>query len=117
MSKIRPLLLADAQLMAIIHDVVPTPSDRLDNVILYEVTPIDNDGRTQRVRIKLTAICDTEAQAAVIYQRICAALITPDDRPLTRGILRVVINGGGSLYDAGRNKYHKILYLQVTARS
>lgn len=117
MSQIRPLLLADNALMAVVNDVVPSPSERLDNIILFETAPIDNDGCTQRVRIKLTAICDTEAQAAIIYERICAVLITPSDRPLTGDILRVGINGGGSLYDEARKKYHKITYLIITARS
>lgn len=116
-TQIRTILLADATLMGIINDVVPKPTDRLDNVIMYEVSPVSDDGITCVERVQLTTVCDTEAQWDTVKKRISKLLITRDDRPLTSKILQSVINGGGSLYDNDRQKYHKIIYLNITTRS
>lgn len=116
-TQIRAILLADAALMSIVNAIEPKPSSRLDNIIMYEVAPISNDGTKEVSRVQLTTVCDTEAQWDAAYKRICKLLITRDDRPLTNTILSVSVNGGGSLYDDGRKKYHKIVYLNITARS
>lgn len=117
MPEIRTILLADAQLMVLITAIVPKPTSLLTNLIMFEETPINNDGVKQAVRIQLTAVCDTEEQYGQIYDRICEDLLTPDDRPLSNRIRKVEINGGGSMFDAARSKYHKIIYLNITARS
>ena len=117
MPEIRAILLADAELMAEVKAIVPKPTKRLDNVIMYEETPNSNDGVKQQLRIQLTVVCDTEEQYAKIYKRICKDLLTPDDRPLTDTIRKIEINGGGSLHDADRQKYHKIIYLNLLTRS
>lgn len=115
--EIRAILLADQSIMSIVNEVVPSPTKRLDNVIIYEVSPISDDGIKQVSRVKLTTVCDTEEQWAVASERIRELLITKDDRPLTQTILSVAVNGGGSMYDADRKKYHKSIYLNITTRS
>lgn len=116
-TQIRAILIADQSLMSIVKDVVPKPTDRIDNVIMYEVSPISDDGIKQVSRVQLTTICDTEAQWGIASKRISELLVTKDDRPLTDMILSVVVNGGGSMYDTSREKYHKIIYLNITTRS
>lgn len=116
-TQIRAILIADQTLMSIVKDVVPKPTTRLDNVIMYEVSPVSDDGIKRVSRVQLTTICDTEAQWDIASQRISNLLVTKDDRPLTNLILSAAINGGGSLYDASRAKYHKIMYLNITTRS
>lgn len=116
-TEIRTILLADHELTSIVKGVVPKPTKRIDNVIMYEVTPISNDGIKQQRRVQLTTVCDTEEQWDVVYDRICELLVTKDDRPLTDKILSVAVNGGGSLYDTDRNKYHKTIFLIITTRS
>jgi hypothetical protein len=116
--EIRTILLADSALMALISAIEPKPSkDTKNNIIMFEETPTSNNGVTNRVRIQFTVVCDTEEQFGHIYARICEDLLTPDDRPLTQSIRKVEINGGGSLYDSDRRKYHKIIYLNILARS
>jgi len=116
-TEIRTILLADHDLMSIVNEVVPSPTERVDNVIIYEVSPISDDGIKQVSRVKLTTVCDTEAQWAVASERIRELLITKDDRPLTNSILSVAVNGGGSAYDTDRKKYHKFIFLNITTRS
>jgi len=115
-KQIRTILLADSELMSIVNAVVPKPSARLDNIILYEVSPISNDGIKDVSRVQLTTVCDTEEQWSIAYERIKELLVTTDDRPLTATILAVKVNGGGSAYDDGRKKYHKIVYLNITSK-
>ena len=117
MKEIRKILLADQPLMSIVNEVVPSPTKRIDNVIIYEVSPISDDGIKRVSRVKLTTVCDAEEQWAEASERISELLVTTDDRPLTKKILSVSVNGGGSLYDSDREKYHKIIYLNITTRS
>lgn len=117
MKEIRAILLADQPLMNIVNEVVPSPTERLDNVIIYEVSPVSDDGIKLVSRVKLTTVCDTEAQWAEASERIRELLITKDDRPLTHTILSVAVNGGGSAYDSDRKKYHKSIFLNIMTRS
>jgi transcriptional regulator with XRE-family HTH domain len=82
----------------------------------YQKTSQD-DGIKQVSRVKLTTVCDTEAQWATASERIRELLITKDDRPLTNTILSIAVNGGGSVFDSDREKYHKIIFLNITTRS
>ena len=117
MTEIRTILMADQELKSIVNDVVPSPTKRLDNVIIYEASLISDDGIKQVSRLKLTTVCETEAQWSIASERIRELLITKDDRPLTPSILSVAANGGGSMYDTDRKKYHKIIYFNITTRS
>ena len=117
MPEIRKILLADTQLMSLVTAIVPKPSSLLTNIIMYEETITGDDGVVQLARIQLTVVCDTEEQYGQIYDRISEKLLTPDDRPLTNRIRKVEFNGGGSMFDAARSKYHKIMYLNIKARS
>ena len=117
MPEIRAILIADTQLMSLITSIEPKPSKNQTNHIMFEEVTTRDDGVTQNVRIQLTTVCDTEEQYGQIYDRISEDLLTPDDRPLSNRIRKCEINGGGSMYDSARDKYHKVMYLNIVARS
>ena len=116
-SDIHGILSEDAALAALIDRIEPVRTSHLGNALLYELTPLTDDRITATWRCKITIIADTLERAYSADARVRELLLTNADRPLTRDILQVAVNGGGALYDDNRRKHHIITYYYIACRS
>jgi len=117
------ILRADGQLLSLIdgnpanYHIYPLNTSYTGDCILYDGMTIAEDKLTATIRLQLTIIADTTAKTLEIEQRVKHLLLTFGDEPLTSNILKVEVNGGGTMYDDARQKHHRILYLQLKTRS
>lgn len=97
--------------------IYPYLTDYLGECVIYQITPqIDNKAH-QTLRVQLSIITETLSKALEIEKVLKQLLLTIGDQPLTDNILQVEANGGGSLYDYNRQKYHHYIYLDIVCRS
>jgi hypothetical protein len=98
-------------------NIYPVETDYTGECIIYEIVPLSDDKITQKNRLQIHIISKTMAKAIDIEKRVKQLILTLADTPLTTKILKVVMNGGGSLYDGERKKHHRILYFEILSRS
>lgn len=110
-------MLNDVELNKLVgSNIFPTQTDYLGDCILYSFHTTMSDRITERCRLQLTIIASTMATTLLIEDRIKYLLLSLGDEPLTNDILRVEINGGGTLYDNDRKKFHRIIYFNILKR-
>lgn len=106
------------ELATLIGDnIYPYTTDYLGNCILYQLIPSSDNGVVNKIRVQFSIIADSLELALQIENIVKRLLITIDDMPLTERVLQVSQNGGGSLYDYNRCKYHHYIYLDIIGRS
>lgn len=112
------LLSADTTLTGLLGtgNIYPTETTYLGDCVLYDWYVTGSDGTVVTSRLELTAIAGTLSTSLAIERRIDKLLITPDDRPLMDGVTKVIRNGGGSIRDAARKKYHRYLYFDISSK-
>lgn len=114
------LLNADTTLKTLLDGkaaIYPLSTTDLGNCIIYDCTCLTDDKVKRTDRLQLTVIADTLAKGLAIEARLKTLLLTFADSPLNNQILQVEVNGGGSLYDEGRKKNHRIIYFYIISRS
>ncbi len=97
--------------------IYPYTTDYLGDCVIYQVFPQSDNKAVNKIRIQISIIADTLDKALSVESIIKKLLLTIGDEPLTQNILQVEQNGGGSLFDYGRNKYHHYMYFDITGRS
>lgn len=98
-------------------NIYPNHTTYLGDCIVYTYETTYNSRAVKRQRLTITIIVDDLEKADAIETEVGALILTLGDAPLTNNIIHVEQNGGGSLFDTGRNKNHRILYFDVTMRS
>ena len=106
------------ELQALIGDnIYPYTTNYNGECIIYQIIPQSDDKVVNGVRVQISIITETLDKALSIEKIIKHLLLTIGDEPLTNNILQVVQNGGGSIYDYGRCKYHHYIFLDIIGRS
>jgi len=120
MVDILNILKTDNQLISLIGsaaNIYPMETTYTGECIIYEIVPLSDDRITQHNRLQIHIIAKTMAKAIDIEKRVKQLILTMADTPLTTNILKVILNGGGTLYDGERQKHHRILYFEILSRS
>lgn len=117
------ILKADKKLMALINGtaanphIYPIETDYLGDCLVYDYHTFSADKITEAKRLEIIIIAKTLSKTLEIENELKRLILTLADKPLTTNILRVEINGGGSLYDNERLMNHRILYFDLISRS
>lgn len=118
MKEIISILLNSPRLQALVgNHIYPNYTTYLGDCITYTYETIYNDKAVKRQRLTITIIAGDLEKAEAIETEVGALLLTLGDEPLTRNIIQVRQNGGGSLFDTARNMNHRILYFEVIGQS
>ena len=122
-KEILNILKADKKLMALINGtaanphIYPIETDYLGDCLVYDYRTFSADKITEAKRLEIVIIAKTLSKTLEIENELKRLILTLADKPLTTNILRVEINGGGSLYDNERLMNHRILYFDLISRS
>lgn len=122
-KEILNILKADKKLMALINGtaanphIYPIETDYLGDCLVYDYHTFSADKITEAKRLEIVIIAKTLSKTLEIENELKRLILTLADKPLTTNILRVEINGGGSLYDNERLMNHRILYFDLISRS
>ena len=122
-KEILNILKADKKLMELINGsaenphIYPIETDYLGDCLLYDYHTFSADKITEAKRLEIVIIAKTLSKTLEIENELKRLILTLADKPLTTNILRVEINGGGSLYDNERLMNHRILYFDLISRS
>lgn len=117
------ILKADKKLMELINGsaanphIYPIETDYLGDCLVYDYHTFSADKITEAKRLEIVIIAKTLSKTLEIENELKRLILTLADKPLTTNILRVEINGGGSLYDNERLMNHRILYFDLISRS
>lgn len=122
-KEILNILKADKKLMELINGsaenphIYPIETDYLGDCLVYDYHTFSADKITEAKRLEIVIIAKTLSKTLEIENELKRLILTLADKPLTTNILRVEINGGGSLYDNERLMNHRILYFDLISRS
>lgn len=122
-KEILNILKADKKLMELIDGsaenphIYPIETDYLGDCLVYDYHTFSADKITEAKRLEIVIIAKTLSKTLKIENELKRLILTLADKPLTTNILRVEINGGGSLYDNERLMNHRILYFDIISRS
>ena len=122
-KEILNILKADKKLMELINGsaanphIYPIETDYLGDCLVYDYHTFSADKITESKRLEIVIIAKTLSKTLEIENELKRLILTLADKPLTTNILRVEINGGGSLYDNERLMNHRILYFDLISRS
>ena len=122
-KEILNILKADKKLMELINGsaenphIYPIETDYLGDCLVYDYHTFSADKITEAKRLEIVIIAKTLSKTLEIENQLKRLILTLADKPLTTNILRVEINGGGSLYDNERLMNHRILYFDLISRS
>ena len=122
-KEILNILKADKKLMELIDGsaanphIYPIETDYLGDCLVYDYHTFSADKITEAKRLEIVIIAKTLSKTLEIENELKRLILTLADKPLTTNILRVEINGGGSLYDNERLMNHRILYFDLISRS
>lgn len=122
-KEILNILKADKKLMELIDGsaenphIYPIETDYLGDCLVYDYHTFSADKITEAKRLEIVIIAKTLSKTLEIENELKRLILTLADKPLTTNILRVEINGGGSLYDNERLMNHRILYFDIISRS
>ena len=122
-KEILDILKADKKLMELIDGsaanphIYPIETDYLGDCLVYDYHTFSADKITEAKRLEIVIIAKTLSKTLEIENELKRLILTLADKPLTTNILRVEINGGGSLYDNERLMNHRILYFDLISRS
>lgn len=122
-KEILNILKADKKLMELINGsaanphIYPIETDYLGDCLVYDYHTFSADKITEAKRLEIVIIAKTLSKTLEIENELKRLILTLADKPLTTNILRVEINGGGSLYDNERLMNHRILYFDIISRS
>lgn len=122
-KEILNILKADKKLMELIDGsaenphIYPIETDYLGDCLVYDYHTFSADKITEAKRLEIVIIAKTLSKTLKIENELKRLILTLADKPLTTNILRVEINGGGSLYDNERLMNHRILYFDLISRS
>lgn len=112
------LLINDPVINAMIGShIYANATTYMGDCIVYEFYPVSNDKIKKHSRLKITIIAQDIAHTEMIENRVNDVILTLGDEKLVADILHVEQNGGGTLFDAERNKQHRILYYDVLQRT
>lgn len=84
--------------------------------VIYQSYTSESDAISERVRLEVTIITSDDAGGRAVEKRIKDALLTFGDEPFSSDVLRVVLDGGGTLEDTARGKIHRQMYFTILAR-
>ena len=84
--------------------------------VIYDYHTFSQSDGVQKIRLQITIIAPTSAETLRQEEIIKSTILTLGDSPLTDDILQVAANGGGTLYDDGRQMQHRIIYFDVVKR-
>ena len=122
-KEILNILKTDKKLMELIDGsaenphIYPIETDYLGDCLVYDYHTFSADKITEAKRLEIVIIAKTLSKTLEIENELKRLILTLADKPLTTNILRVEINGGGSLYDNERLMNHRILYFDLISRS
>ena len=122
-KEILNILKADKKLMELINGsaenphIYPIETDYLGDCLVYDYHNFSAEKITEAKRLEIVIIAKTLSKTLEIENELKRLILTLADKPLTTNILRVEINGGGSLYDNERLMNHRILYFDLISRS
>lgn len=122
-KEILNILKTDKKLMELINGsaanphIYPIETDYLGDCLVYDYHTFSADKITEAKRLEIVIIAKTLSKTLEIENELKRLILTLADKPLTTNILRVEINGGGSLYDNERLMNHRILYFDLISRS
>lgn len=91
-------------------------SDYLGDCMIYSFHTITSDNITEHVRLQFTIITTTMDKSLRAEEALKRCLLTFADESKTNTIKQVALNGGGVLYDANRNKTHRVCYFDILKR-
>ena len=91
-------------------------TDDMGECVLYDYHTFSQSDGVQKIRLQITIIAGTMAKAVEKEEIIKSTILTLGDTPLTDDILQVAANGGGTLYDDGRQMQHRIIYFDIIKR-
>ncbi len=117
------ILVNDAQLTSLngANNIYPlyliTDSSNNGQGIIYNHHTFSANKITEQHRVEFKIIQSSYSKALQIEERLKYLLLTFGDNPLTNNILQAELNGGGTLFDDDRQKYHIILYFDFISRS
>ena len=95
--------------------LIPLQSDKLQEQIIYEIIPNNDNGVTSQSTLKLNIICDTLAKCELIDKQIRQGLLSYGDTNTLDSVLNITLNGGGTLTS---EKYvHRFINLVIKSKN
>lgn len=90
-------------------------TEYLGDCLVYTFNTTYNDRCVKKQRLKITIIAEQLTTVEALEEAIKDTIVSRGDDTIN-GYTNIVINGGGDLYDASRNKNHRILYFDTIKR-
>ena len=97
--------------------VKPLQTTDINNQIVYNHFPSNDNGAKSIQRLELRLITTTYEEAERYRKQIIQALVPVGDNVIIDGITGCELNGGGSLYEGSTKTYHTLLYFNYIQRS
>ena len=97
--------------------IVPVFTNNLENQIIYNHYPVNDNGAKCQQRLELRLITKSYSEAESYRKQIIGALVPIGDEILIDGITACELNGGGFLYEGETKTYHTLLYFDYIHRS
>ena len=97
--------------------VKPMITTSIENQIIYNHYPIDDNGAKSIQRLELRLITKTYEEAERYRKIIINTLVPVGDNVLIDGITSCEVDGGGCLYEGETKTYHTMLYMNYVQRS
>ena len=97
--------------------VRPMITTKIENQIVYNHYPINDNGAKSIQRLELRLITKTYEEAERYRKLIIQALVPIGDNILIEGITDCELNGGGTLYEGETQTYHTMLFFSYIHRS
>lgn len=86
-----------------------------DDGIIYTFTPLTDDGIKRTDRLEIHIVSNSLETLFSIDAAVRKILLTVGDEPLTANILKVNVNGGGTMEDAATGLKHLITYYYIVS--
>lgn len=116
-KQILKILNEDAEIKQLIGEhIFLSPTSYTGEAIVFSFVPVSSDKIKRLDRMEINIITETASKGFEIEERLKQLLLTFGDQPLLNGIQDCYLNGGGSLYDFERQKYHRILYFYILSK-
>lgn len=119
MEEISAILKNDATLLALTDgNIKPFGQLAVSKGLTYEFSQNSSNGIKAQERFSVTAVSYSIDDSLAIIDRVKKLILTIGDGKLTRKILKVTQNGGGSTNNVvnGKNMYHFTAIFYVTRR-
>lgn len=98
------------------NHIYPIETNYTGECIIYDYYTTSYDKCKKYARLQITIIATTIVKTLEVEDRVNELLTTLGDENKTNNVLKVQVNGGGSLYDYARNMNHRIINYDIIGR-